>query len=202
MSSDIAEAPTSDLTKEAVTAAAASYTRVAIGLHWLIAALVICNFGLGWMAHQLDESALDQLITDTHKSFGISVLMLSIARLLWRLLNKPPPFLPSMTTYDVLGARTVHGLLYALMILVPIAGWWMSSAVPGRHVFSFFGFASVPLLPVRTGMSYAIVAHDTHRWLAIAFAALAVGHIAAALRHQFWVGDDVMSRITSWRIST
>lgn len=172
------------------------YSCVAIVLHWLIALLILVNFALGWTAHVLDESDVDQAITNLHKSIGIIVLLLSVLRLLWRLGNEPPALPEGMSALEQVAARAGHWLLYAFMIAVPVAGWWMSSAFPQRHPLTLFGLVELPFLPVRMGLPQAFAAHDFHRWLAVAMILLVAGHTAAALRHHFLLRDDVLSRMS------
>lgn len=170
------------------------YTRVAIGLHWTIAGLILLNLPLGLAIHLMEESAFDQALTDFHKPVGITVLALSLVRLAWRI-SHPAPALPkAMPRWERVAAHAGHWLLYGLMIAVPLAGWLMSSSF-GRHPVSF-GLFEVPLLPFQGGMPQAVLAHDAHKWLGIALAIVAVGHIAAALRHRYLLRDEIMNRMS------
>ena len=96
------------------------YGTVAIILHWLIAVLVLANIWLGLAF--TNTSAAEQGISplpQLHKSIGLTVLVLSLARLLWRLANRAPAPLPPFSFL----ARLVHWIFYFLLIAVPLAGW-------------------------------------------------------------------------------
>jgi cytochrome b561 len=170
------------------------YTGTAVVLHWTIAALILMNLPIGLYCH-LFESHFEQLLMNLHKAIGITVLCLSIARLASRLLHRAPPLPDTLARRDRALAATVHWSLYALMIGVPFAGWWTTSAFPGRHPTMWFGL-EVPFLPVKVGLPGAFFAHDVHSWLAIALALFAASHIAAALRHRR-LDDGLFDRM--WR---
>jgi cytochrome b561 len=169
------------------------YSRPAIALHWVIAALVLSTIPIGWYGATF-ESAFAQSATNLHKSIGILILALTLARVGWRLTHKPPQLPAAMTPTLRWIARGTHLLFYALLLILPLSGWWMSSAVPKRHPFGF-GVFDVPFLPVPRGFASAGPAHFVHvdlAWLMVALAAL---HIAAALKHQFVDKDDVLWRM-------
>lgn len=100
------------------------YTRVAIALHWTIAALIAYNLlsglGRGWL-----PSGFFQF----HVSSGLTILALTVIRIVWRLTHRPPPMLP-MHGWERWLAHGVHFLLYAAMLAVPFTGWVMISANP------------------------------------------------------------------------
>jgi cytochrome b561 len=114
------------------------YSRVAIVLHWAIAAFIIFNLCSGfyvesWLHGALMESAPPQLrwlSLMLHVSSGLSVLALTVARVVWRLLNPPPPYPATMRPWERHTARFAHFLLYAAMVLMPLTGWGILSAHP------------------------------------------------------------------------
>ena len=97
------------------------YTVVAILLHWAIAALILFMIWLGW--NMEDNEARFQL----HKSIGIAILFLSVARVLWRWRNPPPPLPDDMTPWEKRLSHGVHIGFYALMIGLPLLGWLLVS---------------------------------------------------------------------------
>jgi cytochrome b561 len=105
------------------------YTRVAIVLHWTIAALIVSNLmvgpAMGWV-----KGPTYLFLLRTHESFGITVLLLSLVRIAWRLTHRPPPFEPGISRLEKIAAHIVHFSLYALMIVMPIVGWGIVSANP------------------------------------------------------------------------
>src|SRR5258708_17865588 len=104
------------------------YTGVAQLFHWLIAGLVITQFILGWMAEDLPLGAHKLALFARHKSFGMTVLMLAILRLLWRLKNPPPALPPGMTSLERGLARASHAGFYVLLFAKPMTWWLMLSA--------------------------------------------------------------------------
>jgi cytochrome b561 len=114
------------------------YTRVAIVLHWAIAAFVIFNLCTGlymesWLHGRLTESTPPQIkwmCLVLHASSGLTVLVLTVARVAWRLLNHPPPYPAGMKPWERHMAHFAHFLLYAAMVLIPLTGWAILSAHP------------------------------------------------------------------------
>ncbi|WP_425230267.1 cytochrome b [Sphingomonas sp.] len=102
----------------------ARYTRVAIALHWAIAALIAYNLLSGLL-----RGALPKGFFAFHISSGLTILALTLVRIGWRLTHKPPPMLP-MQPWERWLAHSVHLLLYAAMLFVPWTGWVMISANP------------------------------------------------------------------------
>lgn len=100
------------------------YTRVAIALHWLIAAAILYNLLSG-----LGRAYLPRGFFVLHISSGLTILALTVVRVVWRLTHKPPPLLP-MKTWEARLAHGVHFLLYLAMLMVPWTGWVMISATP------------------------------------------------------------------------
>jgi cytochrome b561 len=114
------------------------YTRVAIVLHWAIAAFIVSNLCSGffiesWLHGQLKDSAPPQISWMSlvlHVSSGLTVLALTVARVVWRLLNDPPPHPAGMKPWERHTAHFAHFLLYAAMVLMPLTGWAILSAHP------------------------------------------------------------------------
>lgn len=170
------------------------YSGVAIALHWAMAALVLSTIPLGLFGAS-SESAAAQSATNLHKSVGILILLLTLVRLGWRLGHKPPVLPDAMKPTLRRIARATHVLFYVLLLVLPLTGWWMSSAVPTeRHPFGF-GFFDVPFLPVPRGWASAGPAHFVHVNLSFLMIGLAVLHILAALKHHFFDKDDVLARM-------
>ena len=102
------------------------YAPVAILLHWLIAALIVLQIVLaGRMEGKLTPESF--AVTQLHKSIGISILLLSLARLAWRLLNPPPPMPESLAPWERRLAKLTHAGFYGVMIAMPLTGWIMVS---------------------------------------------------------------------------
>lgn len=171
---------------------ATDYGLVAQGLHWTIVALIIVQFSLGWMADDLPISMRRLVLLARHKSFGMTVFMLTILRLGWRLFS-PPPLLPAgMSRAQRLMARTNHWLLYGLLLAMPIAGWLSSSA--SNLTVSWFGLFTWPDLvaPDETLAERLKTIHKVLGWLLL----VSIGmHVTGALWHQFIRRDGLLWRM-------
>ena len=161
--------------------------------HWVIVALVITQFVLGTLSASLPAASLKKLTWITpHKSIGITILALAVLRLVWRWLN-PTPLLPdTLKPYERALAHFTHYALYALLFVMPLTGWIMSSA--RSFPVSWFGVVQLPDLVGRDPALYEAL-HTTHAILAWTLAAIAVLHIAAALKHHLVLKDDVLKRM-------
>jgi cytochrome b561 len=161
-------------------------------LHWTIVVLIIAQFVLASSADDLPNGLEKLKLLATHKSIGMTVLMLALVRIAWRLANPAPP--PPATTprWQVLAARTSHLLLYLLLLLQPVTGWIMSSA--RNFPVSYFGWFQWPDLVSPSDELHERF-EDIHHLLAEALLVVAVVHAAAALYHHFWVKDDVLRRM-------
>ncbi len=108
------------------------YTTVAIALHWLIAAVILSTALLGVYMHELPLSPFKLKLYSYHKWIGVTIFLLVLIRLAWRLAHRPPPPPPSMPAWQHRAAQAAHVLLYVLTLIIPISGWLMSSA-SGSH---------------------------------------------------------------------
>jgi cytochrome b561 len=191
----------------ATTAAPAqrsAYSSVAISLHWLIAALILTNIGLAWYFGSLPH-ALRSPPTQLHKSIGITVLLLSLVRVGWRLTHAPPPLPASMPVWERWAAQTLHTAFYVFMIAMPLSGWAMVSASPliKVHPTVLYGIVAWPAFPypgfdpdaLHAARNAAGLTHESLAFLAYAMIAL---HVGAALKHQFFQHDEVLGRMIPW----
>ena len=105
------------------------YTRVAVVLHWLIAVFILMNLSLGYFMEGF-KAPLKDLVITAHESAGLTILALTVARVVWRLTHKPPSFPDEMRSLEVSAASVVHFLLYGAMVVMPLIGWAIISAHP------------------------------------------------------------------------
>lgn len=168
------------------------YTRTAVILHWLIAAIVIGQFSWGWLMQQIPKSppGLRADAFNFHKSIGLCLLALMLIRLGWRIAHRPPP-LPDLPAWQSMLARVTHVALYVALIVMPIAGY-LGSVWSGYPV-RWFGItlpawgSNVPAL--KEAMS---ALHYATSWVLVTLVGL---HIAGALHHALR-GDGIMRRMT------
>ncbi len=159
------------------------YSRTAILLHWTIAILVVTNVVLASMAKDL-PSVAKAVYMAPHKAIGVSILLLSLYRLFWRLGHRPPPLPSEIPNWQAMLGRTTHALFYFLIIAVPISGWMMSSAHPMAPPVSFFGLVDITL-PIGKSESLAGAGKSAHVILTKPLVLLVFLHVLAALKHQF-----------------
>ena len=179
------------------------YDTVAMTLHWLIAALVVLNIVLGLtMGDFPHHDPMRAAFLALHKSVGLTVLAVSVLRVIWRLMN---PFLPppeGLAAPLRLAARATHLLFYVLIIATPLAGWLLSSGAPTP--LSWFGLFNWPKFWFYQGMT-APARHDlaenfarVHVTLAWVMIVLIVLHVLAALYHQLIRRDRLLARMVPW----
>jgi cytochrome b561 len=165
-------------------------------IHWMSAALIVGMLGLGaFMVMLVGDPAERFDLTQTHKSVGVAILALTVARLCLRLLTaspKPPPVAPLLR----LAAGAAHIGFYALLVLLPLSGWLMATTTPVRVPTAVFGFFVLPY-PLAPDLPIYRFAHAMHAAAAILLATLIVLHVAAALVHALWWRDGVLTRM--WR---
>ena len=168
-----------------------TYGMVAKCFHWLIAVLVIGMLTLGYFLDDLPKT-LQSTFYNLHKLTGLTILGLMILRLGWALSNVKPILPADTTAWERLVERVVHFTLYALLLLMPLAGWMGASA------------AGKP--PVIAGIKLAFPFHETskaftdmmfviHGNVALALIALISLHILAALYHHFIRKDTILKRM-------
>ena len=168
------------------------YTRTAISLHWLVALGLFGAFGLGLLMSVLPLSPYKLKLYSWHKWAGVSLFLLVLFRLGWRLGHPPPPLPMSMPAILRVIAHLTHALLYVLMIAIPLSGWLMSSAKGFQTVW--FGLLPLPDL-VAKNAELGDQLQWLHMTLNYALAALVLAHIGAALKHRFIDRDDILSRM-------
>lgn len=192
-----------DHSSVAATAAVERYTTVAMALHWLIAVAIIGLIVSGtWMADAIKVKDTQAIAYDTyqlHKSFGLTVLVLSLARLVWRFAHPAPPLPAHMTKAERFGAAVSHTLFYVLMIGMPLIGWAMVSASPfglPTIVFGAFEWPHISWIDTLDNKEPVEAALKWAHWTgAVMFVALLALHIGAALKHHFFDRDGVLARM-------
>ncbi len=180
------------------------YATVAIILHWLMAVLIIWQIWIGiWMSGAIDDPASQAAAYEAfqfHKSLGLTLLVLAVLRLLWRVTHGFPELPRDIPAWQRVAARISHYLLYAFILLIPLTGWlyvstgWNSDTDTAFAVPTvWFGLFEWPHIPGVDGNGpLADLAVETHELLAWSLIALLVVHVAAALKHHFADRDDVL----------
>lgn len=167
------------------------YTKAAVALHWLVAALIAVNLVLGVSMARLPISPRKLEWYLVHKSIGLTVFLLTGLRLGWRATHRPPAMVP-MPDWQRRAAAATHALLYALMFAIPISGWLYSSATGVQVVY--LGLVPLPDL-VHKSRALGDVLLVVHVTLNSLLGLLVCIHVAAALRHHFVDRDEVLLRM-------
>lgn len=167
------------------------YAPAAIALHWIIALGIVAQIALAWRFDG-DKSPTGFALTQLHKSIGITILGLSLARLGWRLANPPPPAPAGLKSWERTLSRIVHWGFYVIMIGMPLSGWLMVSASKTGIATLLFGAVAWPNLPGFSAMAPAAkhawrdlgeTSHGILAWGAYGLIAL---HVGGALKHQLF----------------
>jgi cytochrome b561 len=169
-----------------------SYGLVARGFHWVIALGILCLLSVGFWMDSIPYSPFKGTVYGLHKSFGMTVLILAVLRILWKSLTPQPGHLPTHAPWEITLARIVHTLLYAGMIVMPLSGWVMSSA--GQHAVPFFWLFNVPPIapPNEAIADFALEVHELAAYALI----LGVGlHYMGAVKHHMIDQDETLRRM-------
>ena len=168
------------------------YTRTAIYLHWLVALGLIGTFALGLYMPDLALSPTKLKLYAWHKWAGVTLFLLVLIRLGWRLSHPAPPLPATVAPVWQWVSHVNHGLMYGLMLVIPLSGWLMSSALGFQT--SWFGVLPLPDLLARdVGLGERlIVLHQALNYLLLA---LVLIHTGAALKHHFVDRDEVLERM-------
>jgi len=162
-------------------------------LHWLMAAIILTAIGLGVIMVNLPRGApLRAELVELHKSLGVTALALVVLRVLVRLLSRTPPYRPPLGRLNGAAAHAVHGLLYVVMVTLPVSGYVHSMA--GKHGFRWFGLFVVPNF-VTPSESADVGAGKAHYLFAILIGALLTAHILAVIWHTRVKRDGVLARM-------
>ena len=185
------------------TSASPRYTRTAIILHWVVAAMVILNVALAWTWNNVPERFAQQ-VTNTHKSIGIFMLGFVVVRILWRLGHAPRPLDTPLPRWERLGVGAVHALLYVLIVAMPLSGWLYDSAWKDApsYPIDFLGLAEMPRiawvanLPLERKEAVDALFGEIHIWLSYLLYLLFAAHVIGALKRQRLDKDPVLRRMS------
>jgi cytochrome b561 len=168
-----------------------AYTRTAIALHWLTLLLIATGFSLGrWMV-ELPIAPQTLRVYAYHKWIGITVFLLTLARLAWRRAHPVPPP-PGLPAWQRRAAAASHASLYVLMLMIPLSGWVYSSASGVQVVY--LGVIPLPnLVPKDDALAHVL--KSVHFALNFTLLALVLVHAGAAIKHHLVDRDRVLSRM-------
>ncbi len=169
-----------------------SYRRPARILHWLVAAIVLYLVVAGFAIVYIEEFPGKETIYNLHRSFGFVVLVLMVIRLGYRIMHPPPQYPDYMPPLQKFVAGTVHGLLYAILLINPVVGWVATSAYPAP--IWIFGLFELPPLVGKNEMLSKLL-FDVHHFLGIATVVMVAIHVGGAVFHQMFQKDNIIRRM-------
>ena len=162
-------------------------------LHWLIALLILALGIVGLVMGEFPKTPKYFWIYTMHKSIGITVLVLVVVRLVWRLYAGAPEPVPGTPSWQERIASATHWLLYVLMFAIPLSGWLYDSA-SGLRPFKLFGLVEMPKL-VAPSEQASQFSHAIHEWGFWALILLVLAHAGAALYHHIHLRDATLARM-------
>ena len=162
-------------------------------LHWVIVLLLLVLSTIGLLLDSLPVSPKYFWVFDLHKSTGLTLLALVVLRIGWRLYAGAPTPLPGTPTWQARAASVTHGLLYALILAMPLSGWLYDSA-SGLRPLRWYGLVEVPKLSA-PDEGLRELGHTAHEWLFWVLVALVIVHVAAAFYHHIFQRDATLQRM-------
>ncbi len=165
---------------------ATEYGSMAKTLHWLMAAIILTLIGVGIYMADLPKETAEQKqyafqLYDLHKSFGVLALVLIIVRLAWLAVSPAPALPASFEPKEKAVVKALQGLLYLLMIILPVSGYLMSNA--GGHPIHFFGLFEMPAI-VGESKSVGGFTHEVHEIGGWTILVIIVLHMAGVIKHR------------------
>ena len=180
-----------------------TYTKTAILLHWIIALMIVAQFGVGLVMGEKDmwEPVVQGQLYGFHKALGMLVIVLTLVRIGWRLINPPPALPTGMKNWEVMAVKVTHGLFYVLLLAIPVSGWALVTAA-GRGPIDIFGVFAWPDMPVLSAIEnkgdFRESISETHEIMAYGMLALLGLHIAAGFKNHFVYKDNVFTRMLAF----
>jgi cytochrome b561/polyisoprenoid-binding protein YceI len=190
----------SDVARDPARVGSGRYSALAIVLHWAIALAIVLQVILAGRMEGRTPTAF--AVAQLHKSVGITILLLTLARIAWRLINPPPPMPLTMAPWERVLARITHAGFYAIMLGMPLTGWLIVSASHTLIPTLLYGAVPWPMIPGVPDLAPAakklwhMVAVDAHHVGAKVIYGLLALHVAGALKHQLFSKDEpVLARM-------
>jgi cytochrome b561 len=167
------------------------YSKGSKFFHWLIAVVVITMLSVSFFLENVPEKYQSSAYM-IHKSFGLTVLFLMLARIFWIQYTGKPALPKTVPMWQKIVSRAVQYSLYVLLICMPLSGWIMS--VAANRVPSYFGLFNMPL-PINADKALSKLMNESHETIAWILIALITLHICGAIKHHFIDKDNVLKRM-------
>ena len=179
-----------------------SYGSLARAFHWLIAVGILAMIPLGWTAHlwpmsNPDEIAFKTQLFSVHKTIGVLIFVLALARILWAIVQPRPAPLHPERRAETLAAEVVHWVLYAALVIVPLSGWIEHAATDGFAPILLPVGQNLPLVPKSPAVAETFAAvHFLSQWVLVVALLL---HVAGAIKHAVIDKDATLARMAHGR---
>ena len=166
-------------------------------LHWVSALMILFIIPAGIVMANIGPGKLQNTLYDLHRSFGVVVFVLALARVLVRIARGAPGPAAGLTRFERILSTSVHHTLYALLIAMPLLGWLMTSAY--RVDVSVFGLFTLPHVVAQDEATYKVL-QRLHFIGGLAMTLLVLAHLAGVIKHTFISRDTVLWRMLprSW----
>jgi len=166
-------------------------------LHWLTALMILFIIPAGIVMTNVGPGKLQNTLYDLHRSFGVLVFVIALARVLVRIARGAPGPAAGLTAFERVASTVVHYTLYALLIAMPLIGWLMTSAY--RVDVSVFGLFTLPHVVAQDEATYKIL-QRLHFIGGLTMTLLVLAHLAGVIKHTFISRDTVLWRMLpkSW----
>lgn len=171
----------------------AKYSGVSMAVHWLIALGVLLNWWLHELAEEAATKAEKSAYMGPHFSIGILLFVLTVFYLIWRRRHPGPPLGAHFASWERVLAKTTHFVFFALLIVMPLAGWLAMSKY-GSPI-SFFGIFSLPPLPVATDPEAGKAIFEKHGIAGKVLLYLVGLHVLGTLKHTLLDKDGNLFRM-------
>jgi cytochrome b561 len=169
-----------------------AYGPVAKILHWLVVLLLVAQFAVAWTMPPIRRGTSPDGLIGLHLSIGALILLVVVVRAVWRLTHRAPPEPDDLPAWQRFAARATHGLLYGILLALPVLGWANASS----RGWSVGLFGALPLPKIMpTGSELGHVLGDIHGTLATILLYVVGLHVAAALYHAIVRRDQILQRI-------
>jgi cytochrome b561 len=169
------------------------YSAINQAVHWITALCMFAILPLAWvMTNAKEGSPFSEALFNWHKTLGGIVLLVTLFRIVWRLVDRPPPYPPIVAAWDRTLAHVVYWLFFAVLVWMPMTGFLTSAY--GGHPTKLFNLVPTPqLLPKDKNLGELFGAlHGLGQW---AVYALIVLHLSAVAFHLIWGRDGVLGRM-------
>jgi cytochrome b561 len=168
------------------------YGRAAIALHWLIAALIFGQIAFGWFLEGIPRGTpMRGVYVNLHKSTGLTIALLIVFRLGWRLAHSPPRLPAFVPGWERVASKVNHLTLYICMLVMPISGYIASNF--SKYGVKLFNVILLPPWGIDDKRIYAVF-NTTHVITSYLFVGLIALHVLAAAIHAFR-RDGVFARM-------